>query len=173
VQRRHNSLLRKCPRSKQRHGIVENGPSGVFSCNDAVFLTNARILSAHTGKTRVAVSLSSTVGQLVMSSCIPVSEKMVREVIGIVCCCVPWFCRIIKLYGGGCMSSESTTLDIKEEKNVGKKVMRRKENRAIGGKDVEGLLIFAKKEDGELIGREEVLKEFRFKKGEWERKMSD
>ena len=71
------------------------------------------------------------------------------------------------------MSSESTTLDIKEEKNVGKKVMRRKENRAIGGKDVEGLLIFAKKEDGELIGREEVLKEFRFKKGEWERKMSD
>jgi len=46
-------------------------------------------------------------------------------------------------------------------------MVRGKENQ--GRKEVEGLLIFAKRDGGEFIGREEVLKEFQLRKREWEK----
>jgi hypothetical protein len=142
-------------------------------------LTLGRILSKSPGKARVPVSLKKTVEQLALSSNIPVSHKEVKEVISIVSTSVPWFCRIIKLNGEGCMSSPSTTEDIvtphrgnelqngRQENQ--KLIYRGKENGGFNqlGKEVEGLLIFAKK-DGKFIGREDVLKEFRQKRSQWE-----
>jgi hypothetical protein len=71
------------------------------------------------------------------------------------------------------MSSLSSTTDLEKKEESGKddgmiqKLVRGKENKV--DKEVEGLLIFAKR-DGEFIGREDILKEFRLKKLEWERK---
>ena len=126
-----------------------------------IWLTS-RIISRFPGKQRVAVSLNSTIRDLIQSSSIAISEKLVRDVISIICDCVPWFCRIILLNGeNGCMSSPST------KQGEQKRVVRGKENNREKG--LEGLLIFAKRDGGEFIGREEVLKEFRLRKREWER----
>jgi len=84
-----------------------------------------------------------------------VSEKAVREVLELLAKCVPWFCQIIKLNGMDCASTV--------EGRTGNGTGHGKEN----GKDVEGLLIFAKRGD-KLIGREDVLSEFRAKRLEWE-----
>ena len=130
-----------------------------------IWLTN-RIISRFPGKQRVAVSLNSTIRDFIESSSIAISEKLVRDVISIICDCVPWFCRIIFLNGeNGCMSSPST------KQGEQTRVVRGKENNK--GKAVEGLLIFAKRDGGEFIGREEVLKEFRLKKREWEKNRGD
>lgn len=103
-----------------------------------------------------------------MSSNIPVSDDLVRQVVKTVCGSVPWFCRIIKLRGDECMSSKD------EEKGkymrIGGGITGGKENQSQRGKEVEGLLIYAKRE-GMLIGREEVLKEFRSKRAEWEKQV--
>jgi hypothetical protein len=126
-----------------------------------IWLMN-RIISRFPGKQRVAVSLNSTIRDFIQSSSIAISEKLVREAISIICDCVPWFCRVIHLNGeNGCMSSPST----KQGEQM--KVVRGKENNRAKG--VEGLLIFAKRDRGTFIGREEVLKEFRLRKREWEK----
>ena len=80
----------------------------------------------------------------------PVSEKMVREVIEIVSSSVPWFCQIVN------MSSRTSA-------NNQKQVHGGKENST----DVEGLLIFAKRRE-KLIAREDVLEQFRSAKLGWE-----
>jgi hypothetical protein len=124
------------------------------------------VLTRYPGKPRVAVALKTTVTELVASSSIPVSEGMVREVIDVVCGCVPWFCKVIKISEQGCMSGQSS---IKSKENEGKVMFRGKENGL--GKEVEGLLIFAKREGGKLIGREDVLDDFRLKRKQWENGM--
>ena len=138
------------------------------------------MLATHPGKMKVAVSLSGTITQLKMSSTVPLSEGMVRDVLDVLCTAVPWFCRVIRLE---CTSSQSIKTGIdngngKKENGNGKGETRKenlggKENvgKEIGngkGKDVEGLLIFSKR-DGRVIGREDVLKEFRMKRQEWEK----
>jgi hypothetical protein len=99
--------------------------------------------------------------------------------------CVPWFVRVIRVVGEGCLSSPSTSTargvkvveneesDEEEETDgglanevMGKRVFGGKENR--GAREVEGLLIFAKRDGGGIIGQEDVLREFRGKKREWE-----
>jgi hypothetical protein len=126
------------------------------------FCINSRILTRYPGKPKVAVALKTMVTELVASSSVPVSEGMVREAIDVVSGCVPWFCKVIKISEQGCMS-------IKTKENDGKVRFRGKENGL--GKEVEGLLIFAKREGGKLIGREEVLEEFRRQRKEWEKEI--
>jgi hypothetical protein len=109
------------------------------------------------------MSLQATVEQLAQSSQIPVSNALVHEVVVNVANAVPWFCQVLKLDKKGCLSSDEDQLGI-DESTMGH---RRKENVSKTGKDVEGLLIFAKK-DGKLIGLEDVLREFRDKRAEWE-----
>jgi hypothetical protein len=148
-------------------------------CINGLFL----MLATHPGKMKVAVSLSGTITQLKMSSTVPLSEGMVRDVLDVLCTAVPWFCRVIRLE---CTSSQSIKTGIdngnekKENGNGKREINARKENlggkenvgkKEIGngrGKDVEGLLIFSKR-DGRVIGREDVLKEFRMKRQEWEK----
>jgi len=101
--------------------------------------------------------MNATLKQLCLSSSVPVSENVVREGIGLLARCVPWFCQIIKLNGTECLSSTENT------GNGNGRIQGGKEN----GKDVEGLLIFAKRGE-KLIGREDVLNEFRAKRLEWE-----
>jgi hypothetical protein len=126
-----------------------------------------RILAQHAGKTRVAVSLSSTIAQLIGSSSVALSSGMVKEVIIMISTSIPWFCQIITLNGEGCMNSQSspptnksTNDDEDDEKPTeggsGRGRRRGKEN--CGG--VEGLVIFARRE-GEVIGRDEVISAFR------------
>ena len=110
-----------------------------------------------------------------MSSSIPVSDDLVRQVIEIICSSVPWFCRVIKLQGDECMSSTTNEGQTKDEEKgkymrIGGRIIGGKENQSRVGKDVEGLLIFAERE-GMLIGREKVLKEFRSKRAEWEKQL--
>jgi hypothetical protein len=87
----------------------------------------------------------------------------VRQVLELLARSVPWFCQIIKLNG---MECANTTEDGKVANATGKKAIHGKEN----GKDVEGLLIFAKRGD-KIIGREDVLNEFRSKRSEWDGSM--
>jgi hypothetical protein len=104
------------------------------------------------------------------------ADKSVRDVIEIVCSAVPWFCRIINLSKDeGCTNSQSTkdkegdTRVVPGDEDGVTRVFGGKENGSGKvGKDVEGLLIFARR-DGKLIGREDVLREFRMKRGEWKR----
>ena len=130
--------------------------------------TDSRLLMRYPGKARVAVSLSATIEQIASSSHVPVSHVFVRQIITAVTNSVPWFCQIIKLNKEGCLSSLGT--EDKETQNElfqSKAIHRGKENWGGMGKQVEGLLIFAKR-NGKLIGREDVLKEFREKWSEWE-----
>jgi hypothetical protein len=123
----------------------------VYSCTTISF-AYSRLLATHPGKTKVAVSLSGTITQLRQSSPVPLSTGMVRDVIDVLSGAVPWFCRVMEL---GCTSSQS----IRKE-NI--------DNRGVSAQnEVEGLIIFAKR-DGRVIGREEVLKEFRSKRQQWE-----
>jgi hypothetical protein len=116
--------------------------------------------------------MSGTIAQLIGSSSVPLSYDTTRDVILLICRSVPWFVQIITLNKEGCMSSQSTnttTTTNTTEKGggvVGGGVVRRngKENRA-AGKQVEGLVIFAKR-DGEMICREQVLCELRAKRSE-------
>ena len=125
---------------------------------------NNRILTRFPGKTKVALSLNSTIAQFVMSSSVPVSEKMVRDSLDIVCGSVPWFCRIIQLNGEGCGSINA--LERERIAHGGKENVVDNKLK----KQVEGLLIFAKR-DGEAVGQEQVLKEFRIKRLEWEKRI--
>jgi hypothetical protein len=127
---------------------------------------DVRILSQHTGKTKVAVSMSGTIAQLIGSSSVPLSYDTTRDVILLICRSVPWFVQIITLNKEGCMSSQSTsTTTITNTTDKGGGVVRKgKENRAVG-KQVEGFVIFAKR-DGEMICREQVLCELRAKRTE-------
>lgn len=152
-----------------------NGVYPPYSCNTSLsHIANGRMLSTSPGKTKVAVSLNATVKQLGMSCPVPMGDKSVRDVIEVVCSAVPWFCRIVNLSKDeGCTSSQ----------NILNKDMKKKENentvtRVFGGKEnengkvrkeVEGLLIFARR-DGKLIGSEDVLKDFRAKRREWEKR---
>lgn len=148
------------------------------------------------GKFRVCVSLNRTIEQFIQSSSIGISQKLVRDCIDLIATLVPWFCRIVKLNRDGCLSSQSTitiNTKVKDEEDAGKEggeeeegmqknkgkengrtgleigvSFRGKENNG-NGKAVEGILIFAKRE-GKFIGREEILKEFRLKKLEWQNK---
>jgi hypothetical protein len=87
------------------------------------------------------------------------SERQVRDVLDVLCGAVPWFVKIITV--GECTSSQST-----KKENGGN---TKKENLRNGSrKQVEGLLIFGKR-DGKEIGREDVLNEFRLKRQEWEK----
>jgi hypothetical protein len=144
------------------------------------------ILSQSPGRPRVAVSLPATVKQLVLSSTTPVSEDSVRAGIVIVTEAVPWFVRVIKVARDGYMSSPSIPQESgkarpelppentekigegRKDDGCGKRVFTGKEN--LGGVtgEVEGLLIFAKRDGGIVIGREDVLREFRRKRQEWE-----
>jgi hypothetical protein len=137
-------------------------------------------------RTRVAVSLAGTAKQLAASSGTPCSAGEVRAAIVMLGRCVPWFVRVIRVVGEGCLSSLSTPTvsaaakvaeneDSDEEEVtdggisnevMGKRVFGGKENR--GAREVEGLLIFAKRDGGGVIGQEDVLREFRGKKREWE-----
>ena len=159
-------ILRTNPR--QQPGNVESGVYLPYSCPYSTLLSkfcvNSRVLTRFPGKPRVAVALKTMVAELVASSSIPVSEGIVREVIDVLSGCVPWFCKVIKISEQGCMSSRGS---IKAKETDVKAMFRGKENGL--GKQVEGLLIFAKREGGTLIGREEVLEEFRLKRKEWEK----
>jgi hypothetical protein len=134
------------------------------------------MLTTSPGKTKIAVSLTSTIKQLGMSSPVPMADKSVRDVIEILCSAVPWFCRIINLSkDDGCTSSQSIKdnegdTTVRGNENAVTRVFGGKENGSGKvGKDVEGLLIFSRR-DGKLIGREDVLREFRMKRGEWEKR---
>ena len=160
-------------------GIVQNGSYQVYSCNPPVQRTHPeypipiwalcrvdrRILAQHPGKTRVAVSLKSTISQLIGSCSTPLSPSTTRDAILLICQQVPWFCHIITLNKEGCMSSQSnpptTSTKATGENPPGVGGVRRgKENfRA----EVEGLMIFAKR-DGEIIRRNQVLSELRHKR---------
>jgi DNA replication factor Cdt1 C-terminal domain len=144
------------------------------------------ILAQRGTRTRVAVSLAGTAKQLAASSGTPCSAGEVRAGIVMLARCVPWFVRVIRVVGEGCLSSPSTSTprgvkvvenedsDEEEEETdgglanevMGKRVFGGKENR--GAREVEGLLIFAKRDGGGIIGQEDVLREFRGKKREWE-----
>jgi hypothetical protein len=76
------------------------------------------------------------------------------------------------------MSSQSSSNNTEDEENNKSmsedykgitRVLKGKEN--LRGNEVEGLLIFAKRE-GKFIGREDILKEFRVQRQRWERKTS-
>ena len=141
------------------------------------------MLSRYPEKHRVAVSLKGTITQFIQSSSTPISERLVKDTIILISHCSPWFVQIIKLNGDGCMSSQSSNHrqqqqkgeengDNEKRKNIDDDLARRglkggKENNNSGVKGVEGILIFAKR-DGRFIGREEVLKEFRLKRIDWE-----
>src|SRR5436190_16685356 len=138
----------------------------------------SRVMSRQPGKLRIAVSLQGTIKQFIQSSLIAVSEGLVRETIDLICTCTPWFCQVIKLNGEGCMSSQSSSDNTEdEEDNKGMwedntniaRVLKGKENLRMN--EVEGLLIFAKRE-GKFIGREDILKEFRLQRLRWEGKTS-
>src|SRR5947207_380786 len=75
----------------------------------------ARIISQHPGKQRIAVSLNTMIKQFTLSSSVALSEKLVRDVIDLICTCVPWFCRMISLNEKGCMSSQSSSKTTKNE----------------------------------------------------------
>jgi hypothetical protein len=110
-----------------------------------------------------------------MGSTIPVSEGVIRQSIEILCECVPWFCKIVKMDESGCMSddvssSQSTQSTKGAENESGKhtplsRVRIGKEN--VEKNAVEAILIYGMK-DGRLFGSEDVLKEFRAKRKEWE-----
>jgi hypothetical protein len=120
------------------------------------------MLATHPGKTKLAVSLSAAVAQLKLSSTVPLSAGMIRDILDCLCAAVPWFVRVVKL---GCTSSQSKKENTPGGIGNGGKAIERVVKDV---KNVEGLLIFAKR-DGEVIGREEVLKEFRVKRQEWEK----
>jgi hypothetical protein len=119
------------------------------------------MLATHPGKTKLAISLPAAVAQLKLSSTVPLSAGMIRDILDCLCAAVPWFLKVVKL---GCTSSpsmkENTPGAVGNGGNGIGRVLK-------DTKDVEGLLIFAKR-DGGVIGREEVLKEFRLKRQEWE-----
>lgn len=139
----------------------------------------------------MTISLNTLISQLITSSTIPISRTEVRYVVTVVSSCVPWFCRIIEI-GGACGSN--LIGNVGGETEMGRVMggdtvdgmggdggdgMGGKENDFKGmsamngmgrGRGVEGLLIFGKR-DGRLIGREEVLAQFRMKKEEYERQM--
>ena len=124
---------------------------------------------------RVSVSLKKTITEFCMGSTIPVSEGVIRESIEILCECVPWFCKIVKMDERGCMSDDvSSSQSIQSAKGAenesGKStaLSRTRIGKENGEKkSVEAILIYAMK-DGKLIGSEDVLKEFRVKRKEWE-----
>jgi hypothetical protein len=131
---------------------------------------DSRILASRSGISKITISVTAITAQLITSSVIPISRDQVRGVLKVVCECVPWFCRIIEIGGGNgeCGSSLSYPEGIGGDMNMRG---RGKENGIGGagrGKGIEGLLIFGKRE-GRLIGREEVLCQFRMKKEEYER----
>jgi hypothetical protein len=115
--------------------------------------------------------MSGTIAQLIGSSSVPLSYDTTRDVILLICRSVPWFVQIITLNKEGCMSSQSTkttTTTNTTEKGgggVGGGVVRKGKENCAGGKPVEGLVIFAKR-DGEMICREQVLCELRAKRTE-------
>jgi hypothetical protein len=132
------------------------------------------MLATSPGKSKIAVSLNATVKQLGMSCPVPMGDTSVRDMIEVVCSAVPWFCRIINLSKDeGCTSSQNILnkdMEKRENENTVIRVFGGKENgNGKVGKDVEGLLILAKR-DGKLIGSEDVLKDFRAKRGEWEKR---
>jgi len=88
----------------------------------------------------------------------------VRDVLEILAGSVPWFCQILKLNGTECLSSKE---GVETAKHDGSNRIQGKEN----GKDVEGLLIFAKR-GNRVIGPEDVLNEFRTKRLEWENSLN-
>ena len=115
--------------------------------------------------------MSGTIAQLIGSSSVPLSYDTTRDVVLLICRSVPWFAQIITLNKEGCMSSQSTNTTTTTNTTAkgggamgGKVVRKGKENRA-GGKQVEGLVIFAKR-DGDMICREHVLCELRAKRTE-------
>src|SRR5277367_55182 len=106
-------------------GNVQSGSFQVYSCifppsPPTVFIflhlsfvrgrveLTVRILSQHVGKTRVAVSMSGTIAQLIGSSSVPLSHDTTRDIILLLCRSVPWFVQIITLNKEGCMSRQST-----------------------------------------------------------------
>ena len=155
----------------------------------------SRLLASNPGKSKLTISLNAVSQQLIQSSAVPISQGHIRQVISLVCECVPWFCQIVALgsSGGECVSSPSTNEETTRTsategtgmlaRNIsGKSVVQgttaiqRKENSLDEGNGnmsvgVKGLLIFGKRE-GRLIGREEVLAQFRRKKEEYERLIS-
>jgi len=110
-----------------------------------------------------------------MASTIPVSEGVIRQSIEILCESVPWFCKIVKMDESGCMSDDVSSSQSIESTNPTENESRKastlsrvrigKEN--VEKKAVEAILIYAMKE-GRLFGSEDVLKEFRAKRREWE-----
>src|SRR5579862_1813898 len=144
-------------------------------------IADIRILTSQPGKSKVTISLNTLITQLMTSSTVPISRTEVRYIVTVVSRCVPWFCQIIEIGGGGRCLSGTVGAETMMGRDVGDR-MNGKENELKGisrvsgignggrgnGKGVEGLLIFGKR-DGRLIGREEVLSQFRMKKEEYER----
>jgi len=132
------------------------------------------VLSQMPGRPRVAVSFGATVKQLVSSSGMLTSAAAVRAGVEIVARAVPWFVRVIRLREGGVMGPECRSTREKPENNFGGQMVGSAGNRVFGGKEngrgrqIEGLLIFARRDGGMVIGLEDVLREFRAKKREWE-----
>lgn len=125
-----------------------------------------RILASNPGKSKVTLSLNSVTQQLQQSSTVAISKENVRRVVEAVCECVPWFCEIV-LLGGDCQSSPSTP---GVAAKAGNQVIGKENDSAKPGlgEGIQGLLIFGKR-NGRLIGREEVIAQFRMKRDEYER----
>ena len=132
------------------------------------------LLSQMPARPRVAVSFGATVKQLVSSSGIPTSAEAVRAGVEVVAQAVPWFVRVIRLREGGVMAPECLSMRERPENNGEGEMVGSAGNRVFGGKEngrgrqIEGLLIFARRDGGIVVGREDVLREFRAKRRNWE-----
>ena len=176
LQSRQQSLLQ---RIRDRSQIAKDTPANrdeaeAWYRGEWIIQGLFMLLSQMPGRPRVAVSFGATVKQLVSSSGMLTSAAAVRAGVEIVARAVPWFVRVIRLREGGVMGPECRSTREKPENNFGGQMVGSAGNRVFGGKEngrgrqIEGLLIFARRDGGMVIGLEDVLREFRAKKREWE-----